>query len=145
MAILAGERLTAGRVNRLQPRTYPIAIGTGTVPASSTNADVPGATITLTTETAGATFKVWAVFDFNSLGASAASSTGRLVVDGVNQLPLVVFRGDAAADRGTQAQNYTGTLAAAGSHTFKLIASTSTNTECLGSNTSLVVEITEVA
>ena len=145
MAFLAGERLTAGRANRLQPRTYPIAIGSGTIAASSTNVDVPSATITLTTEAAGATFKVWAVFDFNSLGASAGSSTGRLVVDGANQVPLAVFRQDATADRGTHAQSYTGTLAAAGSHTFKLIVSTSTNTECLGSNTYLVVEITEVA
>ena len=143
MAFLAGEMLTAARANRQQSRTYS-AIGSGTIPASSTNVDVTGATVTFTTETAGASFKAWCVWDFNSLGASAASSTGRLVVDGVNQLPLVVFRGDAAADRGTQAQNYVGTLGAAGSHTLKLITSTSTNTECLGSNTSITVEIAEV-
>ncbi|MFI1701947.1 hypothetical protein ACH419_39205 [Streptomyces bobili] len=143
MAFLAGEMLTAGRANRQSTKTYP-AIGSGTIPASSTNVDVTGATVTFTTETAGATYRAYCVWDFNALGASAASSTGRLVVDGVNQLPLVVFRQDAAADRGTQSQNYTGTLGAAGSHTLKLIASTSTNTECLGSNTSIIVEITEV-
>ena len=144
MAFLAGEVITAARLNRLQSTTYS-AIGTTTIAASSTNVDVPSATVTFTTETAGATYRAFCVWDFNSLGASAGSSTGRLVVDAANQLPLAVFRQDATADRGTQAQNYTGTLGTAGSHTLKLIVSTSTNTECLGSNCSIIVEITEVA
>lgn len=143
MVYLAGEMLTAGRTARQQTKTYS-AIGTTTIPASSTNVDVPSATVTFTTEVAGASFRAYCVWDFNSLGAAAASSTGRLVADGVNQLPLAVFRGDAAADRGTTPQNYTGTLSAAGSHTLKLIVSTSTNTECLGTNCSIVVEINEV-
>lgn len=143
MPILAGQVVTAQQLNHLQPTAYS-ATGSGTVAAGSTNADVTNATITLTTETAGAVFKAWCTWDFNATGVPGGSSTARLAIDGVGQSPLATFRGDAANERGTVAQMYRGTVASAGSHTFKLIATTATNTECLGANCSIVVEITEV-
>lgn len=143
MAILAGQTVTETMLNNLQPTPYS-ATGSGTVAAGSTNADVTNATITLTTETAGATFKAWCTWDFNATGVPGGSSTGRMALDGVGQSPLATFRGDAANERGTVSANYRGTIAAAGSHTLKLIATTATNTECLGANCSIVVEITEV-
>ncbi|WP_159056204.1 hypothetical protein [Streptomyces sp. DSM 15324] len=54
MAYAAGDRMTAGRTNRLQPKQY-YAIGSGTVAGAATNADVPSATVTFTTEAANAT------------------------------------------------------------------------------------------
>ncbi|MGQ4358573.1 hypothetical protein [Streptomyces sp. SAS_272] len=144
MAFLAGEMATAGRINRLQSASYG-AIGSGVVSASSTNVDVPSATVTVTTETAGARYVATCVWDYNTLGIPGASSTARMALDGVGQSPLATFRGDAASERGTITQTYRGTLGAAGSYTFKLIASTATNTEVQGVNCSITVEITEVA
>lgn len=144
MAYLAGERITAARLNRLQPTPYG-AVGSGVISASSTNADVTSATVTFTTATAGAAYKAWCTWDFNALGIPGGSSTARLAIDGVGQSPLATFRGDAANERGTVSQVYTGTLSASGSHTFKLIATTSTNVEVQGVNCGLIFEITEVA
>ncbi|HEY9410313.1 MAG TPA: hypothetical protein VIP77_12090 [Jiangellaceae bacterium] len=143
MPILAGQVVTAQQLTRLQPVSYNAA-GSGTIAASSTNADVTGATITLTTETANAVYKAWCVWDFNTTAAPGASSTARMALDSVGQSPVATFRGDNSAERGTVAQVYRGTLPSAGSHTFKLIATTATNTECLGANCSITVEINEV-
>jgi hypothetical protein len=144
MAFLAGERITAARLNRLQTVTYG-AIGSGTVVASSTNADVTSATVTITTEAASAQYKAICVWDYNATGVPGASSTARLAIDGVGQSPLATFRGDAANERGTVTQTYEGNLGAAGTYTFKLIATTSTNVEIQGVNCSITVDITEVA
>lgn len=142
MTIFAGQVLDAQTLNHLQPTSYN-AVGSGTVAAGSTNADVTNATITLTTETANATYKAWCTWDFNATGVPGGSSTGRMALDGVGQSPLATFRGDAANERGTVSANYRGTIASAGSHTLKLIATTATNTECLGANCHIIVEITE--
>lgn len=144
MAFLSGERITSTRLNRLQPTVYG-AIGSGTVAASSTNADVTSATVSITNETANAQYKVWCVWDFNTTGIPGGSSTARLDIDGVGQSPLATFRGDAANERGTVTQVYEGNLGTVATRTFKLIVTTATNTECLGTNCSITVEITEVA
>lgn len=144
MAFLAGERITAARLNRLQPTVYG-AIGSGTVAASSTNADVTSATVSVTNETVDAQYKAWCVWDFNATGVPGASSTARLAIDGVGQSPLATFRGDAANERGTVTAVYEGVLTTAATRTFKLIATTSTNVEVQGVNCSITVEITEVA
>lgn len=142
MGFLAGETLTAQRLDRLRTKTDG-AIGSGTVAASQTNADVTSATVTMTTETA-ADYKVICVWDFVATGAPASSSNGRLVIDGVSQSPLAVFNASGAGDRDTITQVYEGTLSAAGSHTFKLIATTSTVTTVQGVNSSIVVDIKEI-
>lgn len=144
MAFLAGDRIKADRLNRLQTITYG-AIGSGTVAASSTNADVTSATVTITTEAASAVYKATCVWDYNATGVPGASSTARLAIDGVGQSPLATFRGDAANERGTVSQTYRGTLGAAGTYTFKLIATTAAGVEVQGVNSSITVDITEVA
>lgn len=144
MAFLAGERITATRLNRLQPVVYG-AIGTGTVAASSTNTDVPSATVSVTNTTVNAVYKAWCVWDFNATGVPGASSTGRLAIDGAGQSPLATFRGDAISERGTVCQVYEGTLTTAATRTFKLIATTASGVEVQGVNSSITVEITEVA
>lgn len=144
MAFLPGERITAARLNRLQPVVYG-AIGSGTVAASQTNADVTSATVTLTTQAANAQYKAWCVWDFNATGVPDASSTGRMAIDGVGQSPLATFRGDASNERGTVTAVYEGNLTAVSSYTFKLIATTAANVTVQGVNCSVTVEITEVA
>lgn len=142
MAILAGQRVTAGQLNRIQPKSYG-AVGSGSIAASQTNADVTDATVTFEAETL-ATYTAWCVWDYNVTGATAATGTARLAIDGVNQSPLATFNGTANNQRGTITQEYHGVLAATGSHTFKLVASTSTNMAVIGTNSSIVVEIKEV-
>ncbi|MDX5564121.1 hypothetical protein PYK79_13295 [Streptomyces sp. ID05-04B] len=142
MAYAAGDRLTAGRTNRLRTKTDG-AIGSSTVAASQTNVDVPSATVTMTAETA-ADYKVICIWDFVATGAPATSSTGRLQIDGVSQSPLGVFNASGAGDRDTVTQVYEGTLSASGSHTFKLIATTSTNTTVQGANSSITVDLKEI-
>lgn len=144
MALLAGERITAARLNRLQPTTYS-AIGTGgPLVGPQSNADVTGCTVTFTTETAGATYKAWVVIDHDKTTANSSVNFGRLNVDGANQTATTGSAQDALTDRMVAGQNYHGVLAAAGSHTLKVVASPPTGNQILNTNTTLVVEITEV-
>lgn len=143
MAYAAGNRITAARTNNLQTRVF-YAIGSGTVAASQTNVDVTDATVTFTTLTDNATYAAFCVWDYNAAGTPAATSTARLAIDGASQSPLATFNATGATERNTVAQNYSGTVASAGSHTFKLIATTSTNTTVQGVNCSILVLIEEV-
>jgi hypothetical protein len=139
---LAGQIVKAGMLNRLQPKKYS-AIGTGTLTGPLTNVDVPNATVTMTTETA-ATYVAWCVWDDNTTSPSSGTQLGRLAIDGLNQSPLSVAADPAGNARGTVAQNYHGVLTAAGTHTFKLVASPLTGQQVQGVNCSIIVEITEV-
>lgn len=142
MAFATGNRITAARLNRLQPATY-FAVGSGTVAGGSTNADVPDATITLATATA-AVYTVQAVWDVDLSGATTALWLGRLSVDGALQTPLATYAGEVSTDRATVPQLYRGTFAAAGSHTLKLVTTTAANQTVQGLNTSILVTIYEV-
>lgn len=142
MGFLAGQTVTAGQLDRIQPKKYS-AIGSGTLTGPQTNADVVDATVTMTTETA-ATYVAWCVWDNNTVGASTGTFLGRLNIDGVNQSPLATAADPDSSARVTAAQSYHGVLAAAGSHTFKLVASPLTNQQVQGVNCSIIVEITEV-
>ncbi|MEV6079655.1 hypothetical protein AB0L80_31770 [Streptomyces sp. NPDC052069] len=143
MPILAGQVVTAAQLNRLQPKGYH-AIGSGTVVGAVTNGDVPDATVTFTTETAGATYKAWAVWDVD-IGPSPTTGTGtaRISVDGTVVSPLATFGQEVPTDRLTVSQNYSGVLAAAGSHTLKLVASPAANQTIQGANSTITVIITE--
>lgn len=143
MAYASGDRMTATRTNNLQTKIY-YAIGSGTIAASQTNADVTDATVTFDTTTNNATYAAFCVWDFNVTGTPAAASTARLDTDGVDQSPLATFNGTANNERGTVAQNYSDVLPTAGSHTLKLQATTSTVTTVLGVNCSILVLVEEV-
>ncbi|MCI4045140.1 hypothetical protein [Streptomyces sp. TRM75563] len=146
MPILAGQVVTAGQLNRLQPKTYDVA-GTGNIiGAGTTDVDVPGATITITTETAGATVVVETSFDFDFSGGTTTLGAGRLVVDGTGESRYALFQQGpgSSADRVTAGQNYRVVLGAAGSHTLKLVATVPTNMNLIGAYTSLVATVHEV-
>lgn len=144
MALVSGNRATADRVNNLQTKIY-YAIGSGTIAASQTNAAVTSATVTFETLTDNATYAAFCIWDYNAAGLPAATSTARMVADGVNQSPLATFNATGGTERGTVAQNYSDTLPTAGNHTLHLIATTSTNTTVLGVNCSILVIVEEVA
>ncbi|MFD9757950.1 carbohydrate-binding protein [[Kitasatospora] papulosa] len=142
MPILAGQIVTATQLNRLQPKKYG-AVGTSAITGPSTNTDVPGASLTITTETA-ANYVVWCVWDANVSGAGTGTLLGRLALDGINQSPLATMNHPASGGRSQPTQQYIGTLPTAGSHTFKLVASPLTLQTVQGTNCSILVEITEI-
>ncbi|MFE0727956.1 hypothetical protein ACFW2X_06830 [Streptomyces antibioticus] len=119
---LSGEMLTAQRLNRLQPKTYR-AVATSTLVGAASSADVPGASVTLTTETASAIYVVDAWFDYDLTGATTLLGSGNVAVDGVIHTEFAVFQANVANDRSSVGHTYRGTLGAAGSHTLKLVAS----------------------
>jgi hypothetical protein len=143
VSILAGEIVTAARLNRLQPKTY-YAIGSGSVAGAASNSDVPSATVTFDTEADNAVYMVHGVWDVNWTGATTTIGTARIAVDGTVQSPLCTWQAEVATDRGTYGQSYSGTLAAAGSHTIKLVCSPAANQSVEGVNSSISVTIYEV-
>lgn len=143
MVFRPGEDVTASRLNRLQPTPY-FAVGTGMTAGPATNADVTGASIDLTTEVAGATYTATCSWDVDLTGATTALGLARLSVDGAAQTPLATFAQEVTTDRLTVTQTYQGTLAAAGPHTLKLIASPVANQQIQNTNSAIQVTIYEV-
>jgi hypothetical protein len=140
----SGMRLTPARLNRLQPATY-FVVGSGSVAASQTNADVPSASITVTTAMPNAVYTAEAVWDVDLSGATTATWVGRINVDGSLVTPLATYAAEVATDRATVPQSYRGTLATAGSHTIKLVTTTGASQTVQGVNCSLLVVIYEVS
>ena len=146
MPILSGQVVTADDLNHLKPTTYQ-ARASATLNGIVVNADVVGATITLTTETDNAVFVVSAAFDFRWTGIAALTATGNLSVDGVLQSGQAIAGQNpgASADRMTAGNVWRGTLATAGSHTLKLVGSLpDTDQHIEQPHTALVVVIYEV-
>lgn len=148
MALLAGERLTARRANRLQPKPYIAAATSALSVANSTYTDIPGCSITLTTETDNATYTAYAVFDASVTTTSTTIlMVGRMQIDGVTDSGIAVYGMD-TADRACIKMMWQGTITSAGSHTFKLQGAL-TNTLASGGtflqdDTKLQVNIYEV-
>jgi hypothetical protein len=143
VSFLAGENLTAGRLNRLQPTTYN-AGASGTVPASSTNVDVPGATVTFTTVVANAVAHCYWTTDFDLSGPTTALGTSRLLLDGATaSTKTTVFEAEVATDRASVAQMDQYTIATPGSHTIKMQATTPASMT-IGLQSALRVVVVEV-
>jgi hypothetical protein len=126
MGFLAGENLTAGRLNRLQPKPYFVK-ATGTLAAGSTGVDVPGCAIAFTTEAANAIVQCSWSADFDYTGAITTVTTARLALDGSTFSDVYAVAQENAGgtnDRVTAAQFWQFTVATAGAHTIKMVAST---------------------
>lgn len=142
MGFLAGEDITAGRLNRLQPTTY-WAQASGTVAASQTNVDVPGATLSITTQTANAQLEIVWFADFDMTGAGTATGSVRPFVGATGAPAFAVFGAEVTTDRGTPGNTWVTTVAAASTFTVKLVATTTAN-QTLNIYTTLKVTVTEV-
>ncbi|MFH9610415.1 hypothetical protein [Streptomyces sp. NPDC017448] len=119
MPILAGQIVTAGQLNRMQPRVE-AAGASAALTATTTYELIPGCSIPLTTQAPGATYSAIAVFDCSVTTAHATNlMVGRLVVDGSPQNGLAIHAMD-TLDRDTVTMVWSGTLPAAGSHTLHL-------------------------
>jgi hypothetical protein len=145
MSYAAGDLLTAGRTNRLQPRTYD-ATGTSNLALTTTETDIAGATITLTTETAGAIYVVRADFSFDITSATTAFASGVCQLDGVSLSGQARWSGEVTTDFGPASHGWRGVISSAGSHTFKLRGSISSGTgiTVLAAFTKIFVTIAEV-
>lgn len=141
-----GEPIDAARLNRIQPVLYDVA-ATGPLNLGTALADVPGASIPLTTATAGALFEAIATFDMNisTAGTAGQLAEGHLDVDGVDQTRRAL-KNMAVVDRITVTQTWSGILSAAGNHTFKLrgIKGSSGAASIIQIHTALIVKIYEV-
>ncbi|MEU0102387.1 hypothetical protein [Streptomyces sp. NPDC006267] len=130
MPILAGQIVTAAQLNRLQPKTFRAA-ATSPLAGPVALTDVPGATITLTTEMPNAVYVATAWFDYRVTSTSGTGlGSGNVDVDGSIHSEYAVFRDSHAAGAtaftDSVGHTYRGVLPAAGSHTLKLIAAPST-------------------
>jgi hypothetical protein len=145
MSYAAGDLLTAGRTNRLQAKTYD-ATGTTNLALTTTETDIAGASVTLTTETPGAIYVVRADFSFDIASATTAFTSGVCQLDGVSLSGQARWSGEVGTDYGPASHGWRGTIAAAGSHTFKLRGAISAGTgiTVLAAFTKLFVTIHEV-
>lgn len=85
---------------------------------AAADAAVAGCGLTLDTNYPNALWECEIVTDQNASGAGFIG-VGKLRVDGIDQGQQAIFQGG-AGDRATVTQNYGGTIAAAGSHTFAM-------------------------
>lgn len=143
MTFAPGQFLTAQRLNRLQSTTYWVAASSG-LGASASTVDVPGATMSITTQTNGATAAMFWSCDFRTTAVTTVASC-RPLWD-VNGSPVfAVFKsGSATAEGSTAFQTWTTTIPTAGTYTFKLQATTQVGGS-MNIYTALTVIITEVA
>jgi hypothetical protein len=120
--IVSGRPPTTAQLVRLQTVIYSaVQSNTGAQTFTTTEADSVGCTVTFTTATAGATYTVYGVGDFEVTAASAAVvAVGRLAVDGTTITSKEMHLRADAVGRATVSQVWTGSLPASGSHTIKL-------------------------
>jgi hypothetical protein len=154
MAFQAGQKVTAAQLNRLQPAVYFTQTSSGTTFSTTTLTDVPGGSVTFTTQNANATYLAQANFSYKTVTAGTASpfTRGALLVDGVQASGESRWSegatGSDSGDYDMAPKSWSGTLPAAGSHTLKLQCALSNVTggaqvQCTGF-TDLTVTIFEV-
>lgn len=142
MPILSGEVVTATRLNRLKPTTY-YAVATGNLVGPQTDTDVPGATITLTTETDSAVCSIWATCGYTWTANTTISTCE--VWQGSTPLPGKIYVDpDNTTGRSTNGNAWRVAPGAAGSYTFKIVGeSIQTNMTIDLTHTTILVAVYE--
>lgn len=139
--------VTADQLNRLQPITYSEMASSALTVTTTTDTDIPGCSITLTTGANNATYVASAIFDCDATVTNATTLiVGKLFVDGAAALGTSTYAMDTAL-RATIAEMWVGTLATAGSHTLKLTGALNVAAGTgvfRATNTKITVTITEV-
>lgn len=131
------------RFDSLRPKIYS-ALATGSLDGSATRAAIPGATITVTTQTA-ATWLVEAIFDVQHGVASTATVLGYCHLDGEPLIGQALSSATAATDRITAHQQWDGVFSGPGTHTFQLAGTLANGQRIREQNTRLRVTIYEAA
>ncbi len=141
MAIQTGQFITAALLRRIRPAYY-LASASADLNGAVTTADVPGCSVTFTTETA-ATWICEAVFDADQQGTGTGLMLGYCDVDGVLQSNQAVNSDPAASDRHTISQTWYGAFLAAGTHTIKLKGTLAASQAYRVGNTGMKITIWE--
>lgn len=121
----AGDRVTASKLST----TRLSAAASALLVVTTTPTDVTDLTITITTTRANVDVQAHGVLDAEALNTTPGVVVGQLLVDGNAQTAQILWKAGAngnAANTGarvTVGQNWTFTLATAGSHTIKIQAS----------------------
>lgn len=116
------------------------------VTLTAVSQNIPGCSITLPTVTANARYDAIIVCDFEMTVVGSTTAIGRLSVDGVVQTQEAHLELTTTSVRATVSQVYSGTLAAAGNHTFilqALLSAASGTTLLKASHSTLKVQIFE--
>ncbi len=141
---LAGENVTAGRLNLLQASVYQAKATSATGGGATSNTDVPGCSVTFNTVNPNATFHVVYFGDFDLTGATTLVGLTRPKIDGVIVGTYACYQAGVATDRSTPGNFYLGTLPTAGSHTIGLVSTLPANMQ-LNIVTQLLVTVYEDA
>jgi hypothetical protein len=145
MSFLPAQIITAQRLNRLQPKTYWSQCSSAITGGAGTTQDVAGTSISITTETNGATAAMDWSFANYATGVMSTNATLVRALWDVNAAPTyALYDAQAANYRATCSANWVTTIPTAGTYTFKLQANVFTNAT-LQVYTTLKVQITEVA
>jgi hypothetical protein len=126
--------------------TIPVyhAAATGNLSVTGTEADVPGASVSVVVRGNSSTVVVIGVFDEQTNASSSASVSGFLNWNGSDRSEQAVTQtGDAAAVRGTVAQCWVITGVTAGTYTAKLRGSGTTGGTIRGTHTTITAMVWE--
>lgn len=144
----AGDPIYASDVTRARTKWYWDSQTTA-LPASSSAVDVPGISISFTTEVAGADCVIWWTMDADpqSAGATSLISSRPRITDPTaattDGAVFAVYGGGAATtDRGSPGNAWKTTLGAAGTYTVTLKATTGANQQIFAYST-LTVAVQE--
>ena len=97
-----------------------VALASSDLTVGTSDTDIAGATITVTTQVANAVARVAADYDWDCTVTGTGYCYGNLYVDGTRQAGEAIFVAQSAETRIPGSKHWTITLATAGSHTLKL-------------------------
>jgi hypothetical protein len=144
VAFAPGQFITAQRLNRLQTKTY-WAAASGTTPVSSAGVDMAGTTIPVTIETAGATVTIsWSVSVYATAVTMASSGSARAFFGADSSPNFALFQDSDANAKGSVANFWMTTVAAAGAYNAKLVVTTPAQAT-MSNYSSILVKVDEVA
>ncbi|WP_328465546.1 hypothetical protein OHA21_43870 [Actinoplanes sp. NBC_00393] len=144
----AGQRIRASDVTRARPTTY-YDQASGTLPASSSAVDIPGISISFTTEVANADVTLWWTIQADPTAASTSaliSARPRITAPGggTTDSPVYATYGPSgvAAEQATVSQSWATQLGVPGTYTIVVKGSTAAN-QAINLYSTLTVQVTE--
>lgn len=143
-----GQPLDADEFNRRLRVLVETAACSVTLALSGSIQDVAGCEVEIETEAANAKYIAYAVFDMSMGATSNSTGVGILDVDGTDDTRQAIFNGQTSGVRATVMQVFSGVLASAGVHTFKLQAQRAVGAGAMNVNvthTTITVHVIEVA
>lgn len=143
-----GQALDADEFNRRLRVLVETAACSVTLALSGSVQDVAGCEVEVETEAGNAPYIAYGVFDMSMGATSNSTGIGILDVDGTDDTRQAIFNGQTSGVRASVMQVWSGVLASAGVHTFKLQAQRVVGAGSININTThttITVHVMEVA